>query len=469
MFLSTNGVSGLKLKKSFILLLILAAVVSSYLTYNFTMLRYQNILGVERHELSELEDFFYVYEYVKEHFVEDISSEKLMEGAISGLLEATEDPYTSYLPASQYQRIMEETDGSFGGVGIYVGIRDDKIVIIAPIEGTPGDKAGLMRGDQITAVDGVETADLTLDEIVDLMRGKIGTVVEVTVLREGEEEPRVFEIRRALIEIETVQFQLLENGIGYIAITEFNRTTAADFQNALNELTKESMRGLVLDLRNNPGGVLSDSVEVAEMLIPPGPVVHIVDRSGSRETRYSETPGIGIPLAVLINDGSASASEVVSGAIKDSGSGILIGTTTFGKASVQGIFGLFNGGGFKITTNRYLTPAGTQINGIGIAPDLEVFDLGDRDLAVGDTGQDVKKLATLLSDLGYTVDDGQLSYNAALAGAVKEFQEDVGLESDGAATRKVLYRVISEWEKEFPDGAMVDPQLDKAVETLLKD
>ena len=456
----------MKNKRISIAVLILVALASSYMTYHFTLLRYQNVYQMSREELSDLEDFFYVYEYARDQFVEEIPTGQLLEGAMAGMLEALGDPYTSYLTETQYQRILQETGGSFGGVGVYVGIRDDKIVIIAPIEGTPGAEAGLVRGDQIIAVDGNDTENMSLDDIVNLMRGDVGTSVELSVMRNGESTPRTFTIRRALIAIESVRARLLTDGIGYISVTEFNRSTSADFEKALQDLSSQGMQALVVDLRDNPGGVLTDSIELAEMLVEPGPVVHIVDRSGIRDTKASKTPGINIPLVVLINGGSASASEIVAGAVKDRNAGILVGTQTFGKASVQGIFGLFNGAGFKITTDRYLTPDEVLIQGVGVEPDEWVYELGDRNLSVGDSGDDVRKIATLLTDLGYYSGGVVDIYSSDLTAAVVKFQTAKGLEADGSASRALLYRVLEQWLNDFPEQELPDLQLEKAISIL---
>ncbi len=456
----------MKNRKQVIILMILVALVASYLTYHFTMLRYQNVFQMSRGELSDLEDFFYVYEYARDQFVDEIPPSQLLAGAMAGLLDALGDPYTSYLTEQQYQRLLQETGGSFGGVGVYVGIREGKIVIIAPIDGTPGAEAGLLRGDQILAVDGNDTENMNLDDIVELMRGQVGTTVELTVLREGESTPRTFRIRRALINIESVNARIQEDGIGYISVTEFNRSTSDDFEQALNSLSSQGIRGLIVDLRDNPGGVLSDSIELAEMLVSPGPVVHIVDRSGIRDTKSSNTPGLDIPLVVLINGGSASASEIVAGAVKDRGAGILVGTQTFGKASVQGIFGLFSGAGFKITTDRYLTPNGTLIHEVGVEPDEWVYELGDRNLAMGDSGSDVRKLAAVLSDLGYDADETDDLFGVQLQEAVKAFQIETGVDDDGTVSRALAYRILEQWLNAFPDVVLPDMQLNKAVTIL---
>ena len=456
----------MNLRRTGIIYLVVVALLSSVVTYNLTMLRYQNLFSMSRTEMSEMEDFFTVYRYALEEYVDDVPRSQLLEGAMVGLLEVIDDPYTTYLTERQYQRILQETGGSFGGVGIYVGIRDNKIVIIAPIEGTPGAAAGLMRGDHILSVVGNETESMNLDDIVDLMRGQVGTTVELAILREGEENPREFSIRRALIAIESVRFRVIDEVYGYISVTEFNRSTGTDFEEALNELLSLGIQGLVIDLRDNPGGVLSDSIELAEFLVEPGPIVHIVERSGIRDTQTSQTPGIGIPLVLLINDGSASASEIVAGAVKDREAGILLGTKTFGKASVQAIFSLSNGGGFKMTTDRYLTPNGAQIHGVGIEPDIWVYQLADRDLNPGDDGKDVLKLAGILQDLNYLDGEATDTYDETVMVAVREYQRRKGQTVDGVAARRVIYEIINEWSSAFPQQELQDDQLEKALSIL---
>lgn len=454
-------------KRRYVLLILITAVVASYLTYSFTMLRYQNLFEAEREEIVYLEDFFRVYRYAKEEFVDEVDSGKMMEGAISGLLDALNDPYTAYLTEEQYERILQQSAGSFGGVGLYVGIREEKITIIAPIEGTPGAESGLMRGDEIVAVDGVDVTGMVLDEVVDMMRGEVGEIVEVTIKREGETSLRVYSIRRAIISIETVTSAVLENQVGYLSISEFNKNTKNDVLQALNELKKEDMQGLVLDLRNNPGGILTESIEIAGHLVPPGEIVQIVSRHEMVETKSSRTKGIEVPLVVLINEGSASASEIIAGAVKDREAGVLVGSTSFGKASVQGIFGLSYGGGFKMTTDRYLTPKGTLIQGQGIDPHYHVYDLGDRSYAVGDFGEDIKQLQAMLFDMDYYKGFVHGDYDEKTRDALYDFliQEEIEYDEQ-VGTRFHALLIANNYRERFPEKEMEDLVLKKGIELL---
>ncbi len=447
---------------------IILIILTSYLTFTYTMLRFQNLYSVTREELNDMEDFFTVLNALQKDFVNDIPVSQIIEGAVSGMLEAADDPYTTYLDTKQYQRLLQQTGGSFGGIGLYVGVRDGKIVIIAPIEGTPAATAGLIRGDEIVGVDGTDVRGQALDDVVDMMRGIPGTSVIVSVQRNGEESPRDFQIVRAVISIETVKSNMLESKIGYIAISEFNRNTSQDFAIALAKLKAEGMIGLVLDLRDNPGGLLTESVHVAEYLVDEGVIVHIVSRDGIQETMKSKTKGLGLPLVVLINDGSASASEIIAGAVKDRQAGSLVGVKTFGKASVQGIFSLRNGGGYKITTEKYLTPNETLIHGYGIDPDVEVYGLGDRAVSRGIVGDDVTDLAHVMIDLGYFTGVPQDVFGEEIESAIRLYQKAKRIEETGIASRNIIYDLLEEWTVKFPDAKIRDTQLMKAMDEVLR-
>ena len=307
---------------------------------------------------------------VRSRYIEEVPVETLMNGAIKGMINSLGDPYSIYMDPKMYREFRMETEGSFSGVGIVISVKDKQLIVVAPIEGTPGEKAGIRSGDQIMKIDGKDTKELALDEAVGKIRGKEGTDVVLT-MRRGE-TVKDYTLTRANIQIRTVSGKLLPDKIAYIRLSMFNEQTAGDFAKQYEALEAQGMKALILDLRDNPGGLLDSSVRVSGKLVPKGPVVSVVTRDGQTETHRSSLEAVKYPLAVLVNGGSASASEIVAGAVQDTGSGTLIGTKTFGKGSVQSILKLGNDTAIKLTIAKYATPKNRFINGIGITPDLVV-------------------------------------------------------------------------------------------------
>ena len=314
---------------------------------------------------------FRALQVIKSRYVEEVPTETLAAGAVKGMVQSLGDPHSIYMDAKTYKEFMVETEGAFGGVGIVIGVKDKVLTVVSPIEGTPGEKAGIKSGDQIVKIDGKETKDMALDEAVGKIRGPEGTQVTLTI-RRSEQELQDYALTRSNIQIKTVAGKMLPDNIGYIRIAMFNESTGKDLNQKYEELQKQGMKAVVLDLRDNPGGLLEESVKVAGRFVPPGNVVTVIRRDGSRETHASKTDTPRLPLVVLINQGSASASEIVAGAVQDRGTGTLVGTKSFGKGSVQTLFPLGNSGAIKLTFAKYLTPNDRSINGVGIEPDVKV-------------------------------------------------------------------------------------------------
>lgn len=337
-----------------------------------SMLTLGGILFIAEHAINGAGgaiDFFRVLTVIERKYVDQPESEKLWHGSISGMVEALDDPHSIYMDAEQFDAFQSATSGSFGGVGLVVGEKDDELVVVSPIEGTPGEKAGVKSGDVILKIDDEDATKLNLSEAVEKIRGKEGTSVTLTI-RRGQ-ETKEFTIVRDNIQVHAVSGKMLEGDIGYLRITNFNEVVADDLKKEYDRLEKEGMKRIILDLRDNPGGLLDQSVEVSELFVPKGPVVSIVERNGNKTTYESKSEGSPYPVAVLVNQGSASASEIVAGAIQDTKSGTLIGTKTFGKGSVQGVYPLHSGA-VKLTIARYYTPNETLIDGVGITPDIVV-------------------------------------------------------------------------------------------------
>jgi carboxyl-terminal processing protease len=325
--------------------------------------------------LDQLRNFSDIFSRIKTDYVEDVEDNVLLEHAIRGMLSGL-DPHSTYLNPDEYNELRIGTSGEFGGLGIQVGMEDGFVKVISPIDDTPAYKAGLQAGDLIIRLDEKTVKGLTLNDAVKIMRGKPGTDIELTVVREGEDKPLSFVVTRDIIKVKSVKNRMLDPGYGYIRISNFQSRTAPQLLQAINNLKEENkaeLKGLVLDLRNNPGGVLNAAAEVTDLFINKGKLVYTEGRIDNSHYEYNAKPGDvldGAPVVVLINGGSASASEIVAGALQDHKRAVVMGSKSFGKGSVQTIQELRSGGAVKITTARYFTPKGRSIQGAGITPDI---------------------------------------------------------------------------------------------------
>ncbi len=309
--------------------------------------------------LEEIQTFAEVFERIKRGYVEEVDDRTLLRNAMRGMLSEL-DPHSAYLDEEEYQSLRESTQGEFGGIGIEVGTQNGQLMVVTPIDDTPASRAGLLSQDIIVAIDGTPTDSLSLQEAVNLMRGEPGTTLRLTILRSGEEAPREFTLTREVIRSESVKQETLEPGYGYLRISQFQSRTPEQARRALERMAREQpLEGLILDLRNNPGGVLQAAVGVADLFLDDGLIVYTEGRLSDTEMSFSaspDTPAGDVPLVVLINSGSASAAEIVAGALQDQRRGVIMGTESFGKGSVQQIMPLGNGEGLKLTTALYYTP-----------------------------------------------------------------------------------------------------------------
>lgn len=327
--------------------------------------------------VKEFGKLIYIKDLVNEYYVDDIDQDKLIEGALKGMVSNAGDRYTYYMTKKEYDDFMTQTSGSYAGLGIYLDEKDGRILVVAPIEDSPAEKAGIKSGDLILKVNDQEVLASDMDKAIAMMKGKEGIKVKLTVYRDGAGNLD-FNMTTAKITFKTVKSEMLDSNIGYIRITTFDENTADAFNNALKNLQSQNMKGLVIDLRDNPGGLLDTSTQIADKLLGKGNIVYTIDHNNMKEEWNSDPDKIDVPLAVLVNGGSASASEIVSGAIRDHKAGTLIGTKTFGKGLVQTVLGLKDGTGVKITIAKYYTPSGECIQGVGITPDI-VIDLPEED------------------------------------------------------------------------------------------
>lgn len=399
-----------------------------------------------------------VFERVRAQYVEPVTDEKLVEYAIQGMLGSL-DPHSSYLTADDFQDMQVQTKGEFGGLGIEVTMENGFVKVVSPIDDTPAFKAGILAGDFITHLDNESVMGLTLSEAVDKMRGKVGEPITITVVREGAEEPMDIEIIRDIIKIQSVRSHIEQGDIGYIRITTFNQNTTPGLEKAIKDIKAEAgdkLKGYVLDLRNNPGGLLDQAISVSDTFLDKGEIVSTRGRNESDTKRDNATPGDltdGKPMIVLINGGSASAAEIVAGALQDHRRGILLGTQSFGKGSVQTIIPLPGHGAMRLTTARYYTPSGRSIQAEGIEPDIVVEPAKVEQLA------SFKRVRE--GDLR-----GALNNDSKVTAKLKALAEKAKENETGAEEEKQPANDNQKTPTTKGDDEATDYQLDRAIDLL---
>ncbi|UCH81907.1 MAG: S41 family peptidase [Nitrospiraceae bacterium] len=359
-------------KTTFILILFSTVLFSVSLLIKSDFLNSVN--AEEGQNYKRIKSFAETLSLVKKNYVEEVDEKDLVYGAIKGMLNSL-DPHSSFMPPELFTEMQIDTKGEFGGLGIQIGIKDRVLTIIAPIEDTPAHQAGIEAGDKIIKIDEESTKDISLHDAVAKLRGPKGTSVTITILREGLDEPKDITIVRDIIKLKSVKSRVIDEQIGYIKLTQFQEQTASDLKKALKDLSGKDITSMILDLRNNPGGLLKGAVDVTSQFLPAGKlVVYIEGRSGDR-TEFKTNNGnnfFDFPMIVLVNGGSASASEIVAGAMQDWEKAVILGTQTFGKGSVQTVMPLSDGSAVRLTTARYYTPKGRSIQTTGITPDIVV-------------------------------------------------------------------------------------------------
>ena len=356
--------------KKIIIVVLLTAIISSVMTLGLLGFA----LGMTSEKLESTLRFIGALRFIEMRYVDEVSSDKLMDGAINGMVKSLNDPHSIYMDPNLYKRLTEHTEGAFGGIGVYMGFKDGIVRILSVMEGTPGDKAGLKANDEILAVDGTPTSSFQPEEVAMHIRGEVGTAVELKIHRAGEED-KDYTITRDTIKVTTAAGRMMEDNLGYIRVVSFSEDTAKEFKAAYDKLVEDGMKGLVIDLRENPGGLITSVVDVANIVVPKGLVVSVVQRDGSREEYNSTLDKEVCPMTVLIDGNSASASEILAGALKDKGAATIVGEKSYGKGSVQMVMPLFHDDALKLTIAKYYTPNGTSIDGVGVEPDVKVaFD-----------------------------------------------------------------------------------------------
>ena len=329
---------------------------------------------------KKIDLFGEVLEKINEEYVEDINQSESMDSAINGLLQSL-DPYSAYLSPENFEEMQTETSGEFGGLGIEVSMEAGVVKVITPIDDTPASRAGLKAGDYIVKIDDVQVQGKTLSEAVEIMRGPVGSDIELTVRRRGVKKALTFTLTREIIEIQSVKSDLLDKNIGYLRLTSFNENSASQIKKRINDLDKnKKLKGFILDLRNNPGGLLSQAIKITDYFLDNGEIVSTKSRKASENRKWFARDGDltdGRPLIVLINYGSASASEIVAGALKDHKRAIILGENSYGKGSVQSIIPLRNDGAIRLTIAKYYLPSGTSISEVGVTPDININEEGE--------------------------------------------------------------------------------------------
>ena len=344
-------------------------------------LLFSNYLSANENDIYKKIDLFgEVLEKINEEYVDEINQSDSMDSAINGLLQSL-DPYSAYMSPEIFNEMQTETSGEFGGLGIEVGMEAGVVKVISPIDDTPASRAGLKAGDYIVKIENTQVQGKSLSEAVDLMRGPVGSSIELTVRRRGEKKALTFNITREIIKIQSVKADLLENDIGYIRLTSFNENSGEQIENKIEELEKnQNINAYILDLRNNPGGLLSQAIRISDFFLDNGEIVSTKSRQPSENRKWFAKKGDltdGKTLIVLINYGSASASEIVAGALKDHKRGIILGENSFGKGSVQSIIPLKNKGAIRLTIAKYYLPSGKSISEVGVSPDIEIVEEGE--------------------------------------------------------------------------------------------
>lgn len=453
--------------KSTMTTVIVTAVATSGLTFAYT-----------RNHYEKWDKLDAVYQHLEKQYVEPVDKTKLVDGALDGMMKALDDPYSVYMNQEESKSFGEVISSSFVGIGAEVAEQDGRIVVVSPIKGAPAEKAGIKPNDRIVKLGDTSLIGMKSTEAVKLLRGEKGTQAVLTIERPGETEPIQITVTRDVIPIETVYGNLLENGIGVIQITTVSETTAQEFAKQLTELKAKGMKGLVLDLRQNPGGLLNQAVDIAEMLLPAGKtVLRVEDRNGRSEVYQAKGSGsnpsiAGLPMVGLIDGGTASAGEILAGALQESAGAKLVGEKTFGKGTAQTIISLNDGSTVKYTNAKWLTPGGKWIHKTGIAPDVEVslpeyaslpYVSPDKEWKQDSYATEVKSIQIMLSALGFDPGRKDGYFDGKTAEAVKAFQTAQSLEANGVAgggtIRKMTELLAAELKKN-------DPQLQAAVKLL---
>ena len=366
----------------------------------FFLFTFKSLNSAENDIYKKIDLFGEVIEKINKEYVEEINQSESMDSAINGLLQSL-DPYSSYMSPEIFNEMQTETSGKFGGLGIEVSMESGVVKVISPIDDTPASRAGIKAGDYIVKINDTQVQGKSLSEAVDLMRGPVGTGIELTIRRRGEKKALTFKVVREIIQIQSVKSDLVEENIGYLRLTSFNENSGKQIKKKINEFeNKKKVKAYILDLRNNPGGLLSQAIEISDFFLDNGEIVSTKSRKVSENRKWFAKKGDltnGKTLLVLINYGSASASEIVAGALKDHKRAIILGENSYGKGSVQSIIPLKNDGAIRLTVAKYYLPSGKSISEVGVSPDIEISEEGDNFLIKSETDNQLNYAIKLLN------------------------------------------------------------------------
>ena len=355
------------MKKKFFAGIVLASLISAALTLGLVCL----LLGLNSNNALDLGRFFVALRFIEGNYVQEVERRQLIDGAITGMVNSLGDPHSIYLAPQLYSQLRAETSGAFGGIGVYMGFKNGGVQVMSVIPDGPGQRAGLQAGDEILAVDGQPVEEISPADVALKIRGQVGTSVELLIRREDMEDT-IYNLTRENIHVRTVAGKMLDDRLGYVKISHFSENTDEEFKSTLTELEREGMKGFVLDLRQNPGGVITSCIAIAQELVPAGTIASVIKRDGSKEVYTSDLAAAKFPIVVLLDHNSASASELLSGALQDKQAALVVGETSYGKGSVQTLIPMAHDDGLKLTIAKYYTPNGRSIDGEGIAPDVEI-------------------------------------------------------------------------------------------------
>lgn len=462
---------------SFVMLIFGLILISTTITFFILTTGEEKVVEVvkpQQNDRQEFQKFYNAYDEVKNNYFENIDEEAMINGAINGMIDALGDPYSDYLNQDEAQKLNESISSSFEGIGAEIQEKNGYISVVSPIKNSPAEKAGVLSRDLITAVDGESIQGMSSSEAVLLIRGEKGTTVTLTIKREGVEEPLKIDVTRDVIPIETVYSELDENGIGHIHITSFSEGTYEELITQVNEMQSKGLKGLVMDVRQNPGGILQGAVEISNLFVEDGKKILQHQPKKGKTQVFNATAGdkIDIPVAVLIDDGSASASEIFAAALSESSDIPLVGQTTFGKGTVQSPKDLPDGSNLKLTTAKWLTPEGNWIHEKGVKPDFEVnypdyamlpFLDPSMEMKEGTVSIAVESAKKMLVALGYDITETNSIFDAEMTAAVKALQADTDLEQTGVLTGDSTMELMNLLREKIKNE---DPQLLKAKEVV---
>lgn len=355
------------MKKKIFAGVILVSLISAALTLGLVCM----VLGLNSNNALDLGRFFVALRFIESSYVQEVERRQLIDGAISGMVNSLGDPHSLYLAPQLYSQLRAETSGAFGGIGVYMGFKNGGVQVMSVIPEGPGERAGLLAGDEILAVDGQSVEEISPADVALKIRGQVGTPVELLIRREGTDDT-TYNLTRENIQVRTVAGKMIDDKLGYVKISHFSENTDEEFKSTLADLQREGMKGFVLDMRQNPGGVITSCISIAQEIVPAGTIASVIKRDGSKEVYTSELEAAKFPIVVLLDHNSASASELLSGALQDKQAAIVVGETSYGKGSVQTLIPMAHDDGLKLTIARYYTPNGRCIDGVGITPDVEI-------------------------------------------------------------------------------------------------